>query len=417
MDTAYTQHGPSWRRKSRSGTGLDGLSLAPLTTRLPLRNEDYEAINSASSLSRPHTSYFYGRSAPTTPRLLSHSPPPAHPRRSVRGASVPYIPEPGAVAGNKHHYRQSKTTAPSPAAARKRRSDKGGGDGGSGSSSSSSTSIFPDTDLLLHVGALIASEARDAKGQGWLVTRASSTTSLPVEPEATTYRAREDASSASLQRRRAWNSRRGSRDFTARGAASAPFTSPVHSRLASRSQSHASLFGGLGNKTMTPEEEEMMRADDNDLRAGEDYFSRTAVPNHEDGTSAMPTFVGVDETLEYGAADGQDEQETLEEAEAYVRELMKNRGILGWLVDKMSGRDDSHIEDELGMEEYETNDYEAWKEAERDRQERRSASLKRLQECTIIPLDCTNDPPPKEDQGILGDASWLLKVAAKALFA
>ncbi|AEO61931.1 hypothetical protein MYCTH_2312721 [Thermothelomyces thermophilus ATCC 42464] len=416
MDATYTQHRPSWRRKSRSGAGLDSLSLAPLTTRLPLRNEDYEAINSASSLSRPHTSYLYGRSAPTTPRLLSHSPPPSRPRRPARGASVPYTPELGALAGNKHHYRPSKTAAASPAAARKRRSDKGGG----------GSSIFPDTDFLLHVGALIASEARDAKGQGWLVTRASSTTSLPVEPE--NYRARGAVAAGGggngnggSSSRSAWNSRRGSRDFAAagaRGAASVPFTSPAHSRFASRSQSQASLFGGMGNRTMTPEE--MRRADmlaltEDDPKVVEDYFSRATVPTNEDGT--MPTFVGLDEALEYGVVDGQDEQETLAEAEEYVRELMKNRGILGWLVDKMSGREDSHVEDEPAMEEYEADDYDAWKEAERDRQERRSASLKRLQECTIIPLDCTNDPPPKEDQGILGDASWLLKVAAKALFA
>ncbi|KAL2160880.1 hypothetical protein VTH06DRAFT_1077, partial [Thermothelomyces fergusii] len=177
MEAAYPQHKPSWRHRDRSAAGLDGISIAPLTTRLPLRNEDYEAINSASSLSRPHTSYLYGRSAPSTPRLLSHSPPPSsRPRRPARGASVPYIPEPGAAAaaatGNNHHnhHHRPATTA----AARKRRAGK------------AASSIFPDADLLQHVGALIASEARDAKGQGWLVTRASSTASLPAEPE--TYR-------------------------------------------------------------------------------------------------------------------------------------------------------------------------------------------------------------------------------------
>ena len=427
---SYAQHTPSWRRKNRSGSngGSENqhhMSLAPLTTRLPLRHEDYEAINSAAassasssyyaSASRPHTSYVYGRSAPTTPRLLSHSPPPptSRPRRQARGASVPYTPELGAIAGSKSngHDRSSKTAATSPTTARKYHKSNG---------------IFPDTDFLLRVGALIASEARDAKGQGWLVTRASSTTSLSAVEQQPQFRQQPGGSSS------AWASRRGSRDYHSyaagghhsygSGSASAPFASPAHSRFASRRQSQADLPGGMGTRILSSEE--MRRADKlglagDDARAVEDYFSRAAVPTSEDGTPMVPGFVRVDEAREYySMLDGQTEEDDLTEDEAAVREFMRNRGVLGWLVDKMSGRDDSHTdEEEPAMEEYETNDYEAWKEAERDRQERRSVSLKRLQECTVIPLDCTNDPPPKEDQGVLGDAAWLLKVAAKALFA
>jgi hypothetical protein len=174
---------------------------------------------------------------------------------------------------------------------------------------------------------------------------------------------------------------------------------------------------------MTPAEmrraELLVRLED-DPRVAEDYFGRMAAPTSEDGTPiAAPAFVGLNERLEFGADEEEDEGYTSED-EAYIRRLARERGFLGSLLDKLTGGGLAELagdDEESEPEEYGgENDFEAWKDEEQQRQERPSASLRRLQECTVIPLDCTNDPPPQEDKGGWSDASWLLKVAAKAFF-
>ncbi|KAK2625323.1 hypothetical protein QTJ16_005692 [Diplocarpon rosae] len=65
MDVAYNQHSPYSRHHSRSHTNLSHLTLAPLTSRLPLSDAD--------ALPLPSSSYIEGRSAPTTPSILSRS--------------------------------------------------------------------------------------------------------------------------------------------------------------------------------------------------------------------------------------------------------------------------------------------------------------------------------------------------------
>jgi hypothetical protein len=290
------------------------------------------------------------------------------------------------------------------------------------------TSFFPDTDFLFRVGSVIASETREAKGQSWLVTRASSTASLPVEREGY-YASERDALDARRQTAvgasgiSSSSSRRGSRDdyahYGASGVASpySAFASPMHSRFGSRAQSRRS------SRVMTPAEmrraELLVRLED-DPRVAEDYFGRMAAPTSEDGTPiAAPAFVGLNERLEFGADEEEDEGYTSED-EAYIRRLARERGFLGSLLDKLTGGGLAELagdDEESEPEEYGgENDFEAWKDEEQQRQERPSASLRRLQECTVIPLDCTNDPPPQEDKGGWSDASWLLKVAAKAFF-
>src|ERR1700758_3414021 len=67
MDVAYNQYSPYSRRNARSSMNLNHLTLAPLTSRLPLADSDM--------LPEPthHISYIEGRSAPTTPSIFAHS--------------------------------------------------------------------------------------------------------------------------------------------------------------------------------------------------------------------------------------------------------------------------------------------------------------------------------------------------------
>ncbi|KAK3293459.1 uncharacterized protein B0H64DRAFT_404626 [Chaetomium fimeti] len=427
MEPAFNLQPPSSsRRKNRAAA--DHLTLAPLTTFLP--REEYDTSNTSSS--RPHTSYIQGRSAPTTPVILSHSPPPPY-RRPTRGVSVPYSPARAALTKSK-----SSSQLPKGSSSSSRRSQTDSSTGTTPTTAAAAAaarrreSVIPDTDFLLHVGALIASEARDAKGQGWLVTRASSTTSLPeayaayVSEDGLTPRERLFHHQQQRWQRTAVQSartsRRGSKDYSgsadaaasavAAATAASAFASPVHSHFGSHFGSRS-----RSRRPMTPAEvrrAELLASMEDDPQLAEDYFGQVAASSEaETPPLAGANFVGLDMELEFGPPE-QDEDEKLAADEEYIRQLTQKKGLLVWIVDKMMGREDE--EEEPEEEDYGEGDFDSWEDRERQRQARRSASLKRLREATVIPLDCTNDPPPKEDGGLWSDATWLLRVAANSFF-
>ncbi|KAL2290161.1 hypothetical protein FJTKL_00646 [Diaporthe vaccinii] len=88
--SAYNQHSSQGRRKNRSSTNLNHLSLAPLTTKLPIN--DTEIMFTELNIHTYSTSYIQGKSAPTTPSLLSRSPRRANSRtrhHSRQGSATP----------------------------------------------------------------------------------------------------------------------------------------------------------------------------------------------------------------------------------------------------------------------------------------------------------------------------------------
>ncbi len=216
MDVAYNAH--ATRRKTRSTTNLNHLSLAPLTSKLPLTDHD----DLPDPLSAPSVSgsYLQGRSAPTTPRLLSRSAAPSRSGSHARGYSTPRVALPKSksatqLAGS-HGRRTSGAVSPN---TRRRKDD---------------TLLLrdaSDTDWLLRAGALISTETREYKGQSWLVSRESSTSLAGLkDPE-------EEAVDRELARAREMASRNASR----RGSVAAleeerNGSSPPHSRFGSRSQ-------------------------------------------------------------------------------------------------------------------------------------------------------------------------------------
>ncbi|PBP19396.1 hypothetical protein BUE80_DR009890, partial [Diplocarpon rosae] len=153
MDVAYNQHSPYSRHHSRSHTNLSHLTLAPLTSRLPLSDADALPLSSSS--------YIEGRSAPTTPSILS------------RSSSRVSLKKPMSIALPK-----SKSSTHLLAA---RKQPRGATTpGGTRLKNELNLSAYSekdrsDSDWLLRAGAAISSSTRESKGQSWLVSRASST--------------------------------------------------------------------------------------------------------------------------------------------------------------------------------------------------------------------------------------------------
>merc|ERR1712000_432181 len=348
MDLAYNPHAERARRKNRSSTNLHHLSLAPLTTKIPLADEAATASALDTSFQLPAhrgTSYIQGKSAPTTPRLLSHSPAGARSRsRHRRTPSAPGVPVSKSksttyLAGEKRNGAQTPR--------RKGRDDLEMKD-------------RSDSDWLLRTGALMSTEARESKGQAWLVSRQSSTSLAAMRDDD------EEALEQELAQERELASRRASR---------------AHSR------SH-SVAGLRSSNVLSPTAE-----------GADSYFPDEAISG--------PDFVNLDEKLE------ELEQNTEQDDEAAVRRLVRygqnGRGswisnMIGWSLFSVEEND----QDSDDGEDESVNDT-ASQATGRSR-----SSVRRLEGIYNVPED--RIPPPRKEEGAWGDASWLLSVATKVIF-
>ncbi|CAI4217297.1 unnamed protein product [Parascedosporium putredinis] len=163
MDEAFNQH--ATRRKNRSSTNLNRLTLAPLTSRLPLDGVDSNTEVHFTQRAERTISYIEGKSAPTTPRLLSRSAArsPTRARFSqMTGTSLTKSKSTTHLALSTTSI-QDRVVVSGTASPLRRRKDE------------QLITEFADRDWLFRTGALMSSEAREFKGQAWLVSRASST--------------------------------------------------------------------------------------------------------------------------------------------------------------------------------------------------------------------------------------------------
>ncbi|TLD08640.1 uncharacterized protein PgNI_07584 [Pyricularia grisea] len=396
VTVAYNQHSSHARRKNRSSTNLNHLSLAPLTTKLPLSDpEELPAIQTAPLV--PSTSYLQGKSAPTTPRLLSHSP--ARSRsQSRRATGTASLPKSKSTT-HLHRTSTSGTATPTAAGRRHRMEDANGGGPLSANEPNNS-------DWLLRAGAMLSGEYREYKGQAWLETRASSTNlvgthsaALDAEEIAFEHKmAREYQHSSSRH-----HSRRGSVQILEDESIYMTATSsPPGSRLPSRSHSRVSSRTQL----MTPRERRSM----------DGYFNGHH-PQVDDDIPG-PDFVNLDETLEAI------EQDTSIEDEAHVRRLVKREkqdgagawfgNVLGWRlfsVDENDEETDEEDDEESYVAGESGGDASPYNLAVMER--RRTNGLARFEGITTVPE--ARVPPPKADEGGWQDAAWLLSVASKVL--
>ncbi|KAK0635004.1 hypothetical protein B0T17DRAFT_611936 [Bombardia bombarda] len=416
MDVAYNQHASVARRKNRSTTNLNHLSLAPLTSKLPLH--DHDDIPDALSTPSHSTSYLQGKSAPTTPRLLSRSP--GRSRSHTRNASMPSTRLPKSKSAthlvtdlplsssHSHHSHHSQphsgrhTTTTSPTATKRRRDEH----------HRLSANDHTDSDWLLRAGALISTETRESKGQAWLISRASSTSLAgglhdaeeeAFERELAHERAELALTAANSSRR---TSRRGSLVFI-EDENEVFLPSPTsHSRLPSRSQSRA----GSRSQMVTPS---------TDRRSVDGYFAAAHVAGDDDdeySNIAGPDFVNLNEQLELEAIEQLD---TSVDDEVQIRRLVKrgNAGVSAWVgnvlgvhlfpveEDEEEESDDGEDEEDEAATEGETDDGE---------DNKRLAPRKKFEGVPAMAEE-ERMPSPKADAGAWHDAAWLLTVASKVL--
>jgi len=369
MDEAYNQHSKQ-RRKNRSSNNINHLSLAPLTSKLPITDPD--ALPDSDSLTAPprhNTSYLQGKSAPTTPGILSRSAArsPSRPRHSVAFGPGVGLPKSKSAShltqlhDRKHHRRPAASGAASPT--HHRRDDVSAAYGGDG-------------DWLFRAAALMSSEAREFKGQSWLVSRASSTSlagGLDLDEEA----------EEQMERERERESRRGSRNGSVTNFETDP--SPFGSRRPSRSHSRV----GSGTHMFSPSEH---HPDDS-------YFPQSP----EGDYIAGPDFVNLDERLE--ALGG----EPVPDDEAAVRRLVR-RGrdggtswmgnILGWSLFSVEEHEEESDSDSNEAEE--TDDLAGTSTPSTPQPGGACSSAETM-------------PAPMADEGGWKDAAWLLSVASKVI--
>ncbi|KAB5582720.1 hypothetical protein GE09DRAFT_280166 [Coniochaeta sp. 2T2.1] len=402
MDVAYNQHASHVRRKNRSTTNLNRLSLAPLTPKLPLDDSALIDDDHPVPLSAP-PSYLQGKSAPTTPRLLSRSPGPmprsARSKSHTRGTSTPTA-LPKAKSTTHLHEIPSQSVHGSHRPGQRRKKT-------GGVAYDEALASADDTDWLLRAGALISTETRESKGQSWLVSRASSVRLAGSDPE----RAEEEAHLA--REREYFASRHASRRGSLTADEPVYASSPAASRLGSRSQSRVGSRAGL----MTPAEQR--RSVDGYFAQHSHYHNHLHVDEEEDEDAvyvAGPDFVTLDSKLEVIEAD------TTHEDEAHVRRLVKNGGagagtwfgnVLGWGL--FSVEENEEESDEEGDGETAEDDGES--EGKQNRNASRSSSQARRRstfEAVSVPVE-ERIPAPKTDEGGWQDAAWLLSVASKVL--
>ncbi|KAI8216847.1 hypothetical protein K4K53_009746 [Colletotrichum sp. SAR 10_77] len=375
MEEAYKQYANQARRKNRSSTNLNHLSLAPFTSRLPMQDDD--ALPDHLTSPAHSTSYLQGKSAPTTPGLLTRSP--ARSNSHVRRASVSHAELTKsksathlAPAANdrKAHYRKSVSGTTSPTV-RRRKDDFSARDPN-------------DSDWLLRTGALISNESREFKGQAWLVSRESSTSLTGIRD------AEDEAFERELARERELASRRGSR----RGSLADMDGAYTHSARPSRPGSRSASRAGTRSQMLTPMER----------HSDEGYF-----PRHHDSDELVPgpDFVNLDEKLEAFDFD------TTQDDEAAVRRLVKGEragaaswvgNILGWplfaVEENEEESDDEDMDGDFGHEIDEAQELRSW-------------SARQFEGVPNAPEE--RIPPPKANEGGWQDAAWLLSVATKVL--
>lgn len=403
------------RHSRRSFPNLTHLSLAPLSSRFPIDDEGYglEGQDSdANEVSQqrsniqvhiPRSSYIQGKSAPTTPSILSRGTSPSgagglrHSRsqRSKKKAAHPTYIHDAAIAGSAPgpiHNKAKSTTILHP---------PGHNPGLTASSlrnqvpkaavTASATSTSAD-EWLHRAGLAITTAAIETKGQSWLVSRASST-SLVNEGEYDTltsqrpsYAGTADDEYSPVTPRHAggFGIRFGSRAASARN-------SRRGSRAGSRADMGMTGLTSLGARTPGAGGTEQ-----------EGYFDDAL---GEAETPVEPDFVdpsNVEEEELYISG---------QLAEEEMKRLAAERGFgFGGLVDRLIGWPLFNV-DEDGED---ADDGAEFEEEQAPRKKREESERK-----AVTPK--VDGPPPRgPNDGNVGDggwkdAAWLLSVASKVI--
>ncbi|KAI9843875.1 MAG: hypothetical protein M1837_006028 [Sclerophora amabilis] len=377
------------RRTKRSSTNLSHLTLAPLTAKFPIGDEDELPDDERGRGS----SYMEAKSIPTTPSILSRNPTSTSLNAHQRSKSHSILElEPQSF----HHQPQHFS----------RRSHR------SGKRSSQASKPSDPQEWLLRAGAAISSETRESKGQSWLVSRASSTSLTSTPDDNNEFRASPPFShySTPLHSRSRFASRQASR---------------VPSRRPSRTGSRVELITPMGIRTPGRDSPDELQQ----KGRGSGYFGTfkhgdPSGGSHDDRDEDYdeyaqgPDFVDVDEES--------DENEGEEDEE--MSRLTRQRGFgLGGLIDKIFGfslfadDDDDDDHDEVGQDGKKAKDApygDGAQEEDHDPMTPKDESAKE----SAGPMfkaatqeESSEVAATKSGATAWQDATWLLSVAAKSL--
>ncbi|TKA24725.1 hypothetical protein B0A50_05713 [Salinomyces thailandicus] len=414
MDSRGSSTPRSSSRSKRSTTNLSDLRLAPLSTKFTEEQsrqhttaESPDTIIYDPSYARHHSSYLQGRSAPSTPGILSRS----SSRKQLGGGlsrrsslyddDVTY--EYAAVSGDQTGGLRAdvgsgqipKAKSEAALAVQQRLSGQGvplkkkqyhtRSRTGTSTPTGRARKDTDDEDWLTRASASTHALLQEAKGQSWLASRNSSTSLAHLDSD-------EDDVDEGYEELAASASRPSKLRIDPPSPAATRMRSPVWgSRYGSRSASRrTSRRGSMSQFQPTP-----LAAPG--LSDVESYFGSDAL-----GGQTEPDF------LDFNPGDGADENE--------VARLTGERSFgLGGIVDRIMGFNLFKVDE--GQETTEDEE-EVEKGVESDDASRMAAELKRRREekerLTALP------PAPRdageEGQGGWQDAAWLLSVASKALF-
>ncbi|KAF2100535.1 hypothetical protein NA57DRAFT_74141 [Rhizodiscina lignyota] len=412
------------RHSRRSFPNLTHLSLAPLSSRFPLDDDDGSALDDSNwasneppsqrqlnlQLHLPRSSYIQGKSAPTTPSILSRGASPSgaaglrHSRSNrtrKRAANPTYI-----------HDAALATSAPGPIQNKAKSTTvlhppghnpgltasalRTPGANAATKAAMNPSAITTSADEWLHrAGITITTAAIETKGQSWLVSRASSTSLVhdgeddtlgPSSNRHSYTGTADDEYSPVTPRHGGFGSRFGSRTASARN-------SRRGSRVGSRADVAGMGFTSLGSQTPGAAVQG---------QSHEGYFD-DAVAEGQD-IAVEPDFVD--------QKDVEEEEQYISEqlAEEEVKRLAADRGFgFGGLVDRLMGWPLFNVE-----EDGEDTDGNAEEEAPRKRREESERKA-------VTPKVEVPPPAPKSEgegdggEGGWKDAAWLLSVASKVI--
>jgi len=406
MDLSPTSSQSAINPSRRSFPNLQHLSLAPLSSRFPLDEDNIDAEYEGYVR---QTSYIQSTTAPSTPSILTRSP--SQQRRSKKKKAAYYIHEgyipssndasaPITKAKSSSALLASQTTSHSrlpglsPIASRNT------------SLSKAATQPQPNDEWMYRAGLAIAEESRLAKGQSWLASRERAA-ALAAAPPAANGRSSANDEPAALapsgsRARLALDDESALLDdadpATPRWPAAISRPASRHgagSRVASRAQSRRGSRGSRLDVALPRE-------------AADGYFEGAGV------AAAGPDFVELEER-EWESGDGEEDDEV-------VRRLASERAFgLGGVLDRLVGwtlfnvdedREDSEREEAAESAE------DAASRRERDATRRRE-QLERAASSSALSLQAQTAVDQADaadgEQGAWHDAAWLLSVASKVI--
>lgn len=450
------------RSKSRrSVPNLDQLSIAPLSSAdFPLDTSSLSPVDHDPSIASPHSSYIQGRSAPSTPGILSLSRSTSRHRRH-RSSRQGYT--------NEDHY-FSTTSPPSPT---EEDNELASAKASTATTSfdipkaKSSSALLPaprskrgqnktdqreqserrrhhkrnattsSSEWLYRAGLAIASETRDAKGQSWLIRRESSTSIAHHTmgddelPHSHSHLARSTGSSLMHA-------------DDEHNSFSSPMTprwggSVANSRAGSRIQSRRGSRVGVKSMEMASAGARTPGGRDEYLDVGRISFD-----------SAPAAVIGMEPDFVNGDEDSSDGEELSQLEQEEVARLARERGfglggwvdrLVGWTLFRVAedGEEDSDAEDD--DDDNDTNDSASPTTASDNKERLRArrsgldivnmGNNRALEQALAQKLAAASlaSSPGKENvavkiegaeeeevEGGWKDAAWLLSVASKVLF-